>query len=207
MKPAASVFGGLGLLLFLPAGAGGAGPAPVEMTVVFSSAAEAGVRIRIPPGHPFAESAAFHALAPAPGAGWRRTPAPFRRGPDGAPVFEDRVQPDDAGWVRIAVPLPDTAPAPGTDPAFAVRLTPPPGYRIADAFPALAPRGSDGRVVGAEMPAPPSLLRFRLVPAEGMAIGVAAVVDGAVALLLLGLAAFGARRLLAPPPAAEPTSR
>jgi len=125
-------------------------------------------------------------------------PASFERGLGGALVFGDRVQADEAGRVQIGVPLPDTAPEAGADSAFSVRITPPPGYRIADAFPALTASGVAGGTLEAHLPAPPSLLRFRLVPDEGFAIGLVTFVDGALALLLIGLGAFGARRLLAP---------
>lgn len=163
--------------------------------MVFESPAEAAVRTRIPPNHPFAGSPAFHVLTPSPETDWRRTPAPFERGPAGALLFRERVRADEAGWFQLGVPLPDTAPAAGADSAFSVRITLPPGYRIAEAFPALT---AEGGTLEAHLPAPPSLVRFRLAPGEGFAIGLATFVDGALALLLIGLGVFGARRLLAP---------
>ena len=169
------------------------------MTVAFEGPAQAAVRTRVPPNHPFAGSAAFHVLAPSPETDWRRTPAPFERDPAGALLFRGRVQADAAGWFHVAVPLPDEAPEPGADSAFAASITPPPGYRVADAFPALRARGGGGGTLETRLPAPPSLLRFRLVPEEGSAIGLATIVDGALALLLIGLGAFGARRLFGPP--------
>ncbi len=172
------------------------------MTVVFENPARAAVRTRIPPNHPFAGSPAFHVLAPSPETDWRRAPAGFERGAAGALLFRDRVQVDDAGWVHVPVPLPDEAPEPGAEPAFRAVITPPPGYRIADAFPALTAGSAGGGTLEAQLPATPSLLRFRLVPGEGSAIGLATIVDGGLALLLIGLGVFGARRLLAPPPPA-----
>ena len=168
------------------------------MTVDFESPAQAAVRTRIPPNHPFADSPAFHVLARFPETDWRRAPARFERDPAGALLFRDRVQVDEAGWVHVPVPLPDEAPEPGAAPAFAASITPPPGYRIADAFPAFTEGGAEGATLEAHLPAPPSLLRFRLVPEEGSAIGLATFVDGVLALVLIGLAVFGARRLLAP---------
>ena len=176
------------------------------MTVDFESPAHAVVRTRISPNHPLAQSASFRALAPSPETGWQRRPASFERDPGGALVFADSVQADAAGRVQIGVPLPDTAPETGADSAFSVRITPPPGYRIADAFPALTAAGAAGGTLEAHLPAPPSVLRFRLVPEEGFAIGLATFVDGALALLLIGLGVFGARRLLAPPRPAGPSS-
>ena len=67
-----------------------------------------------------------------------------------------------------------------------------------DAFPALTANGAESGTLEAHLPAPPSLLRFRLVPEQGSAIGLATFVDGALALVLIGLGVFGARRLLAP---------
>ena len=194
----------LGLALFLPAGAVAAQPEAAEMTVAFESPARAAVRTRIPPSHPFAGSTAFHVLAPSPETDWRRTPVRFERDPAGALLFRDSVEPDETGWVHVPVPLPGQAPEPGADAAFAASITPPPGYRIADAFPALRGDGDGGGTLETHLPAPPSFLRFRLVPGEGTVIGLATFVDGAVALLLMGLGVFGARRLLAPSRSANP---
>ena len=169
------------------------------MTVAFESPARATVRTRIPPNHPFAGAAAFHVLAPSPDTDWRRAPVRFERDPAGALLFRESARADAAGWVHVSVPLPDEAPEPGAEPAFAARITPPPGYRIVDAFPALTADSRAGGSLEAHLPAPPSLLRFRLMPEEGFAIGLVAIVDGVLALLLIGLGAFGARRLLAPP--------
>lgn len=168
------------------------------MTVAFEGPAQAAVLTRIPPDHPFAGSPAFHVLAPSLETDWRRAPAGFERDPAGALLFRDRVQVDEAGWVHVPVPLPDEAPEPGAQPAFKAVITPPPGYRLADAFPALTAGAAGGGTLEAHLPATPSLLRFRLVPGEGFAIGLANIVDGALALLLIGLGVFGARRLLAP---------
>ena len=170
--------------------------------MVFESPARAAVRTRIPPSHPFAGSAAFHVLAPSTETDWRRARVRFERDPAGELLFQGRVQADASGWFHVPVPLPDEAPEPGADPAFAASISPPPGYRIADAFPALTADGAGGGTRGARLPAPPSLLRFRLVPEEEFAIGLATVVDGALALLLIGLGAFGARRLFGRPASA-----
>ena len=199
MNRAPRALASLGLILFLPAGPVLAQPDPAEMTVAFESPADAAVRTRIPPNHPFAGSAAFHVLAPSPETDWRRAPVRFERDPAGALLFRARARPDAAGWVHVPVPLPDEAPGPGSEPAFSATVTPPPGYRIAEAFPALTAAVGEGGALEARLPAPPSLLRFRLVPEEGFAMGLTTFVDGLLALLLLGLGAFGARRLLAPP--------
>ena len=199
MTRAAGAVSALALILTLPAGAALAQTGAAETTVAFEGPGRAEVRTRIPPGHPFAESASFHVLAPSPDSGWRRSPASFKREPDGALVFGGDVPVDKAGRVRIAVPLPDTPPGPGADSAFSVRITPPPGYRIADAFPAVTARGGESRTLEAHLPAPPALLRLRLVPEGSFGIGLAGFVDGALALVLIGLAAIGARRLLARP--------
>ena len=198
MKRAPRALGCLGLLLLFPGGAASAQPAAAEMTVEFVTPRGAVVRMRIPPGHPLGGSAAFHALTPSAGGGWRRTPAPFDRDRGGALVFEDRAAADETGRVQVFVPLPDAAPGPGADTAFAVRVLPPPGYRVADAFPTLSVDDAESRSAGARLPAPPSLLRFRLLPEEGIALGAAQLVDGSLALLLIGLAVFGARRLFRP---------
>ena len=195
----------LGLILLLPA-AGSAQTAAMETAVDFESPGHAAVLTRIPPNHPFAGSAAFHVLAASPDTEWERRSARFERDPAGALEFRNSVQIAEAGQVWIAVPLPDTALQPGADSAFSLRITPPPGYRIADAFPAVAAAGGGDRTFETHLPAPPSLLRFRLVPEDASAIGLTTLVDGALAVLLIGLGAFGARRLLAPPPPAG-TSR
>ena len=176
------------------------------MTVDFESPAQAVVRTRIPPNHPFAGSEAFHVLAPSPETDWRRTAVRVERDPAGALLFRASARADAAGWVHVPVPLPDEAPEPGAEPAFAARITPPPGYRIVDAFPALTAGGRERGPLEAHLPAPPSFLRFRLMPEEGFAIGLVTIVDGFLALLLIGLGAFGARRLLAPsrPPGTRP---
>ncbi|MDE2710800.1 MAG: hypothetical protein OXI65_03435 [Acidobacteriota bacterium] len=188
----------LGLVLFLPPGAAAVQPGTAEMTVDFESPARAAVRLRIPPNHPFAGAAGFHVLGRSPDAGWRRTPVSFERASDGAFLFRDHVEADEGGWVHVPVPLPDETPEPGAEPAFTARITAPSGYRIAEAFPALSASAAAGGTLEAHLPAPPSLLRFRLVSEGELAISLTTVVDGLLALLLIGLGAFGARRLLAP---------
>lgn len=103
--------------------------------------------------------------------------------------FETVPFPADDGWVRLPVPLPDS----GAALPFAAALTPPPGYRIVDLFP--RPRGTSGGVTRVSVPAPPSLLRFRLVPADASGFGLATLVDGLALAVLLGLGGLGAFRL------------
>ena len=103
--------------------------------------------------------------------------------------FETAPFPADDDWVRLPVPLPDS----GAALSFAAELTPPPGYRIVDLFPRA--RETLGGVARVRTPAPPSLLRFRLVPADASGFGLAALVDGVALSILLGLAGLGAFRL------------
>lgn len=103
--------------------------------------------------------------------------------------FETVAFPADDGWVRLPTPLPVSGPAL----SFAAELTPPPGQRFADLFP--APRETSGGVTRVSVPAPPSLIRFRLVPADARGWGLATLVDAAALSLLLGLGGLGAFRL------------
>lgn len=103
--------------------------------------------------------------------------------------FETVAFAADDGWVRLPTPLPVSGPAL----SFAAELTPPPGQRFADLFP--APRGTSGGVTRVFVPAPPSLIRFRLVPADASGWGLATLVDAAALSLLLGLGGVGAFRL------------
>ena len=157
MNPAPRALSSLGLVFFLLAAGAAAQPGTAEMTVEFESPARAVVRTRIPTSHPLAQSASFHALAPSPDTGWQRRPASFERAAAEL-VFGDSAGAGEAGRFQIGVPLPDTAPEAGADSAFSVRITPPPGYRIADDFPALTPGGPAGGTLEAHLPAPPALL-------------------------------------------------
>ena len=169
-----------------------------ETTVELPSPERAVVRTRIPSGSHFAGASGFHGLSGDPEQGWRRAPMRFDRVPNGGLVFESRVEAGVDGWLRIPIPIPDTPPPAGTDLSFAAEITPPPGYRIVDAFPS----GTSGKAAGGALhlllPAPPSFLRFRVVPEDAIGIGLAGVVDGILAVLFIGLAVFGARRLLGP---------
>ena len=109
-----------------------------------------------------------------------------------------------SGWFRIPLPFPDAAPAPATDLSFAAEITPPAGYRIVDAFPAGTVAGNGGALTVA-LPAPPSLLRFRVIPRGDREMGVSRFVDLAVGFFLLALAAVVTARLLRPPRAASPS--
>ena len=157
--------------------------------------ADAVTLVRLPDGEPPPE---FHRLASA-GDGFRaeRMPLPEAEA-DGARRFRTGSLPPRGGFVRIPVPLPTTAPA---DPAalrFTAEITPPPGFRLAEVFP--APRGdSPDGVTRIATPAPPSLVRFRVVPEDASAIGAAALVDGAALLILLGLGGLGAFRMFRRP--------
>ena len=169
-----------------------------ETTVELRSPESAVVRTRVPSGSHFAGASGFHGLSGDPEQGWRRAPMRFDRVPNGGLIFESRVEAGANGWLRIPIPIPDTPPPAGTDLSFAAEITPPPGYRIADAFPS----GTSGEAAGGALhmllPAPPSFLRFRVVPEDAIGIGLAGIVDGVLALLFIGLAVFGARRLLRP---------
>ena len=123
----------------------------------------------------------------------------FDRIPNGGLVFESRVEAGVDGWLRIPIPIADTPPPAGADLSFAAEITPPPGYRIVDAFPSGTSSETPGGALRVLTPAPPSFLRFRVVPEDAIGIGVAGFVDGVMALLFIGLAVFGARRLLRPP--------
>ena len=170
---------GLALLLARP----GAAARAVEVSVEMSAPDRGTVRIRVVP--PLASSAGFHRLIRDGQTGWRRAPVRFERDPDGGLRFESEVLAAADGWLRVAIPLPDAPPPAGADLSFAAEIHPPPGYRVVDSFPTRL-----------ELPAPPSLLRFRVIPEAAAGVGLAALVDGGVALLLLGLAVFGAARLL-----------
>ena len=187
----------LALLLAAPTVSFAAQPA-VETTVELQRPGRATVRTRISPDSRLARASAFHGLTGDPGEGWRRAAMRFDSVPGGGLTFTSAVEAGIDGWLRVPIPVPDPPPPPGSDLSFVARISPPPGYRIADAFPALTADGGEGGSLAAHLPAPPSFLRFRVVPEEEFAIGLATVVDGALALLLIGLGAFGARRLLAP---------
>lgn len=195
---------GLTLLLAPPVPAAAGEPA-VETTVELLSPERATVRTRIPPGSRFAGESGFHGLTVDPEQGWSRRAMRSEPGPGGGLVFTSEVEAGADGWLRIPIPIPDVRPPPGADLSFEAAITPPTGFRIADAFP--AGTASERGPVLLALPAPPSLLRFRVVPHDAGGLGLAAAVDGAVALLLIGLAGFGVRRLLhpaAPDPGGSP---
>ncbi len=108
-----------------------------------------------------------------------------------AGALETAVAPGADGWIRVPVPLSENV---GDDDlSFAAVIRPPAGYRIEDPFPTrVETEGAEARL---NLPAPPSLLRFRLVPEDAPKLGLPAVVDAASLILLLGLAVLGAIRL------------
>jgi len=106
-------------------------------------------------------------------------------------AFESAVVPGPDGWFRIPVPIPATS-AGALD--FAATIHPPPGYRIQDPFPTRVE--AEGAGVRMSLPAPPSFLRFRLAPADARFPGLTALVDIAALAVFLGLALFGAFRLI-----------
>ena len=192
---------GLTVGLTLPvavAGPSAAAEPAVETTIELPDPGRATVRTRIPAGDRFAGESGFHRLAGDPEQGWRRTAMRFERDPDRGFVFESEVEAGSDGWLRIPMPIPDAPPPPGTDLSFAAVVVPPPGHRIVDAFPSGVNDPGAGGALRIALPAPPSLLRFRVVPETSMGIGLTSVVDGVLALLLIGLGIFGARRLLGP---------
>ena len=151
-----------------------------------------------------AAASGFHGLRRDEETGWTRTPMAFERDAAGVPVFETEAAAGPSGWFRIPLPFPDAAPAPATDLSFAAEITPPAGYRIVDAFPAGTVAGNGGALTVA-LPAPPSLLRFRVIPHGDREMGVSRFVDLAVGFFLLALAAVVTARLLRPPRAASPS--
>ena len=199
MNRARRALGPAGLLFLLAPGAlpFAAEPA-IETAVDLPSPERATVRILISAGDGFGGGSGFHGLEGDPERGWERAPMRFRRNPGGGFLFESEIAAGPDGWLRVPIPLPDAPPPAGADLSFAAEITPPPGYRIVDTFPAGAAARNDGRSVRLALPAPPSLLRFRVVAEDARGFGLAAAVDGAVALLLIGLAGFGVRRLFRP---------
>ena len=165
--------------------------AAIRMTVRMDDPARvtAIIRVRLPASEP---RPAFHRLALSAD-GFRAEPLR----PAGETAEELRFEtvplPAADGWVRLPVPLPVRLPVSGAALSFAAELTPPPGYRIVDLFP--RPRETAAGVTRLSVPAPPSLLRFRLVPADAPGFGLAALVDGLALTILLGLGGLGAFRL------------
>ena len=181
-----------------PAGGQEAAPAAgFAMTVRMSAPerADAVTLVRLPPGAPPPE---FRQLAAAE-SGFRAEPLPLPEADaDGVRRFRTESLPPRGGFVRIPVPLPKAAPEEPDALRFTAEITPPPGFRLAEVFP--APRGdSPDGVTRIATPAPPSLVRFRVVPEDASALGAAALVDGAALLLLLGLGGLGAFRLFRRP--------
>lgn len=162
--------------------------------------ADAVTLVRLPDGGPSPE---FHRLASADG-GFRAEPLPLPEAEaDGARRFRTESLPPRGGFLRIPVPLPTAAPEEPAALRFTADITPPPGFRLAEVFP--APRGdSPDGVTRIATPAPPSLVRFRVVPEDASAIGAAALVDGAALLILLGLGGLGAFRLFRRPSGEAP---
>lgn len=159
--------------------------------------ADAVTVVRLPDAGPPPE---FHRLAQGEG-GFRAEPLPLPAADaDGARRFRTASLPPRGrgGFVRIPVPLPTAAPQEPAALRFTAEVTPPPGFRLAEVFP--APRGdSPDGVTRIATPAPPSLVRFRVVPEGASALGAAALVDGAALLILLGLGGLGAFRLFRRP--------
>lgn len=171
--------------------------AAVEVRVAMPGPDRALVEVRLAPGHPFAEAEAYSRLTADPGGGWRaEEPAPRRSG-DGAALFQSEIRVSQDGWVRVGVPLPTEAPSVDADFSFRAVVRPPAGYRVVDPFPSRVEEGEDG-AVHLELPAPPSLLRFRVVPEGTRGFSAAAAADLVVALVLGALAAFGLARLRRP---------
>lgn len=171
--------------------------AAIRMTVRMDDPARitATTRVRLPASGP---RPAFRRLALGVD-GFRAEPLRPADETGGELRFETVPFPADDGWVRLPVPLPVRLPDSGVALSFAAELTPPPGRRIVDLFP--RPRETSGGVVRVSVPAPPSLLRFRLVPADASGFGLAALVDGLALTILLGLGGLGAFRLfLSRPP-------
>ncbi len=98
--------------------------------------------------------------------------------PDAAGAVETEVAPGPDGWFRVPVPLPESG-----DLDFAGSIHAPAGYRVEDPFPTRL-----------DLPAPPSFLRFRVVPDDAPALTLARAVDFATLAALLALAGFGAFR-------------
>ena len=193
------------LCLLVAPGLAAAQPA-VETAVELPDPGRATVRTRIPADSGLAGTSGFHGLTGDPERGWRRTAMVPESDPGGGLVFAGEVAAGPDGWLRVPIPIPDALPPPGTDLSFAAEIAPSPGYRIVDIFPAGTVGGADGGAVRLALPAPPSLIRFRVEPEDARTIGLAGLVDGAVALLLIGLGVFGIRRLLRPavPGAGDP---
>ena len=159
------------------------------------------VRTAIRPGHPWTASPGFHRLSPTADERFRREPVRLAPAASGGLILEAEVRRSPDGFFRIPLPLPDdpgdSSAGGAADLEFRARIEPPSGHRIADAFPSRAETDADG-ALRIELPAPPSLLRFRVVSSDASAVGLPQLVDGAVLVLLLGLAALGGRRLFAP---------
>lgn len=170
-------------------------PAAMRMTVRMDDPARitATTRVRLPASEP---RPAFHRLAFGAD-GFRAEPLRPTVETGGELRFETGPLAAADGRVRLPVPLPVSGPAL----SFAAELTPPPGYRIVDLF----PRASEtaGEVARLRVPAPPSLIRFRLVRAGASGFGLAALVDGVALSILLALGGLGAFRLFRSRPPEE----
>ena len=140
----------------------------------------------------------FHRLAADGDAGFRRVavrPEPDEE--DGVLRFTGgplRALTGEGAWILVPLPLPDRRPGDGAL-DFVAEIGPPPGFRLADLFPSRV-ETLEGGGVRIALPAPPALLRFRLIPEDSAALTLPALVDAATVLLLVALAGFGAVRLL-----------
>ncbi len=166
------------------------------MTIRLPDPVRAQVEVRFPPGHPFREAEELRRLVAGGERGFRVEST------GGAAGWEGEASVADDGWVRIGVPLPTASPPRGTDLSFRALIHPPPGYRITDPFPSRVEAQSDGSV-RLDLPAPPSLLRFRLAPEGERGLTAADLADLAVGLILGALAVFGLSRLRRPSPEAS----
>ena len=170
--------------------------AAVSATVRLPDPETARVEVRFAPGHPFREARELRRLV----AGGEGGFTVESTGPATGWSGEVPVAPD--GWVRIGIPLPAAAPPPGTDLSFRALIHPPPGFRITDPFPSRVEAQSDGSL-RLDLPAPPSLIRFRLAPEGAGGITAAQLADLLIGLLLGALAVFGLSRLRRPSPEAS----
>ncbi len=178
----------------MPAPSPGQSQAAVEMTVRMPDPGRALVEGRFAPGAPFDDAAAFRRLRPDAGSHWAADAPVLRPLEDGGLGFRELAVADADGWVRIGVPLPASPGPPGADLSFRALIHPPPGYRLVDPFPSRIEE-LEGGTLRLELPAPPSLVRFRVVATDSRRLTAAQFADLAVGLALAALAGFGFVRL------------